>query len=256
MKKNNFCVLIQEFTAIGIAILVCCSAPVELAAADRLTNSVVLDVSELDLITAGTASVVVSATGSAIGADSITRARTTAVASEAFDISGGRSTGSANATGSSIARSRDGAVATASENQVLVQGYDSGGAGMRLVTNARATGDSVWAWSDTRAKAEDGIRKDFAYGVARSHSTGESADASAQISFLVTGEPTSTKSWTESKDLPHGTAVTTHENVVYVSEDGAVIRTWITIRDVDKGNWSCVIATGKVVTVHRSRRSS
>ena len=49
-----------------------------------------------------------------------------------------------------------------------------------------------------------------------------SADASAQIFFLVTGEPTSTKSWTESKDLSNGTVVTTHENVVYVSEGGAV----------------------------------
>lgn len=255
MKKNNFCVLIQEVTAIGLAILVYCSAPVELAAADRLTNSVVLNASELDLVTAGTVSVVVSATGSAIGADSMTRARTTAGASEAFPISGGRSTGFANATGSSTARSRDGAVATASKNRVLVQGYDGGGAGMRLVTNARATGSSVWAGSDTRAKAEDGIHKDLAYGVARSHSTGDSVDASAQIFFLVTGEPTSTKSWTESKDLPNGTAVTTQENVVYVSEDGAVIRTWITIRDVDNGKWSCVVATGKLVSVHRSRRS-
>lgn len=256
MRKNKWCVIVQEATGVGLAILFYCGAPIEPAAAGRLKDPIVLNIAELDLVTAGAAYVVVSATGRAIGADSVATARTTAGASEAVTISGGRSTGSANATGSSTARSRDGTVATASDNQVLVQGYDGGGAGMRLVTNARAAGDSVSAWSDTRTEAEDGTRKDVVCGVARSRSTGDSADASAQIFFLVTGEPTSTKSWTGSKDLSKGTVVTTHENVVYVSKDGAVIRTWITIRDVDKANGSSVVATGKMVTVQNGHRNS
>lgn len=256
-REHKSRLLVQEFLGIALAILFCCGAPIEPAAADRVTVSVVLKVDELDLVTAGAASVVVSATGSAIGADSVARTRTTARASEAFATPGGRSsTGSAKATGSSTARSRDGTVATASGNRVSVQGYDGGGAGIRLVTNARATGHRVSAWSDTRTAARDGTRRDVASGVARSHSAGESTDASAHIFFLLTGEPTSTKSWTESKNLSNGTAVTTHEHAVYVSEDGPVIRTWITIRDVDKANWSCVVAKGKMVTVYNSRRAS
>lgn len=251
MKKNKWCVFLQKVTGVGLAILFYCGAPIEPAAA-----AIVLNIVELDSVTAGAAYVVVSATGRATGADSVTTARTTTGAAETATISRGRSTESVNATGSSTARSRDGAVTTASDNQVLVQGYDSGDAEMRLVTNARAAGDSVSAWSDTRTEAENGTRKDVVCGVARSRSTGDSADASAQIFFLVTGEPTSTKSWTESKDLSNGTVVTTHENVVYVSEGGAVIiRTWITIRDVDKAGGSSAVATGKMVTVQNGHRN-
>lgn len=253
MRKNKWCVIVQEATGVGLAILFYCGVPVDPAAADRQTASIVLSIAELDLVTAGAAYVAVSATGSAVGADNVATVRTTAGASEAVAISGGRSTGSANATGSSTARSRDGTVATASDNQVLVQG-DGGGAGIRLVTNARAAGDSVSAWSGTWTEAENGTQKDVASGVARSRSTGDSADASAQIFFPVIGEPTSTKSWTESKDLPNGTVTTSHENVVYVS-DGIIIRTWKTIRDVDKANGSNIVATGKMVTVQNGHRS-
>jgi hypothetical protein len=254
MRENKWCVIVQEASGVGLAILFYCGVPVDPAAADRPTGSIVLSIAELDLVTAGAAYVAVSATGSAVGANSVATARTTAGASEAVAISGGRSTGSANATGSSTARSRDGKVATASDNQVLVQGDDGGVAGIRLVTNARAAGDGA-AWSDTRTEAEDGTHKDVASGVARSRSTGDSADASAKIFFPVTGEPTSTKSWTESKDLSNGTVTTTHKNVVYVSEDGAVTRTWKTIREVDKANGSSVVATGKMVTVQNGHRN-
>lgn len=253
MRKDKWCVIVQEASGVGLAILFYCGMPVDPAAADRPTGSIVLSIAELDSVTAGAAYVAVSVTGSAVGADSVATARTTAGA-RTVAISGGRSTGSANATGSSTARSRDGTVATASDNQVLVQGDDGGGAGIRLVTNARAAGDSVSAWSHTRTEAEDGPHKDVASGVARSRSTGDAADASAQIFFPATGEPTSTKSWTKSKDLSDGTVTTTHENVVYVS-DGAVTRTWKTIRDVDKANGSSVVATGKMVTVQNGHRN-
>jgi hypothetical protein len=253
MRKNKWCVIVQEATGVGLAILFYCGVPVDPAAAERPAASIVLSIAELDLVTAGAAYVAVSATGSAVGADNVATARTTAGASEAVAISGGRSTGSANATGSSTARSRDGTVATASDNQVLVQG-DGGDAGIRLVTNARAAGDSVSAWSGTWTEAENGTHKDVASGVARSRSTGDSADASAQIFFPVIGEPTSTKSWTESKDLSNGTVTTTHENVVYVF-DGTIIRTSKTIRDVDKANGSSIVAIGKMVTVQNGPRN-
>jgi hypothetical protein len=189
MRENKWCVIVQEASGVGLAILFYCGVPVDPAAADRPTGSIVLSIAELDLVTAGAAYVAVSATGSAVGANSVATARTTAGASEAVAISGGRSTGSANATGSSTARSRDGKVATASDNQVLVQGDDSGVAGIRLVTNARAAGDGA-AWSDTRTEAEDGTHKDVASGVARSRSTGDSADASAKIFDVAPGSRT------------------------------------------------------------------
>ena len=67
MKKNKWCVFLQKVTGVGLAILFYCGAPIEPAAA-----AIVLSIVELDLVTAGAAYVVVSATGRATGADSVT----------------------------------------------------------------------------------------------------------------------------------------------------------------------------------------